>query len=44
MHTVFIAIAAAGFFAFLALFFIEERDLPGKKPAAPAAAPARAQR
>ncbi|GAK63741.1 major facilitator superfamily transporter [Moesziomyces antarcticus] len=44
MHTVFIAIAAAGFFAFLALFFIEERDLPGKKPAAPAAVPARAQR
>ena len=44
MHTVFIAIAAAGFLAFLALFFIEERDLPGKKPAAPAAAPARAQR
>ncbi|GAC92702.1 hypothetical protein PHSY_000257 [Pseudozyma hubeiensis SY62] len=38
MHTVFIAIAAAGLFAFLALFFIEERDLPGKKPTA---APAR---
>ncbi|CBQ72114.1 related to multidrug resistance proteins [Sporisorium reilianum SRZ2] len=41
MHTVFIVIAAAGLFAFAALFFIEERDLPGKKPAAPAAAPAR---
>lgn len=38
MHTVFIAIAAAGLFAFLALFFIEERDLPGKKPAVAASA------
>ncbi|SPC67235.1 related to multidrug resistance proteins [Ustilago sp. UG-2017b] len=42
MHTVFIAIAAAGLMAFVALFFIEERDLPGKKLAA--AAPARSQR
>ncbi|PWY98492.1 MFS general substrate transporter [Testicularia cyperi] len=37
MHTVFIAIAAAGLCAFVALFFIEERDLPGKAPPAPAA-------
>ena len=36
MHSVFIAITVAAAAAFIALFWIEERDLPGKKPAAPA--------
>ncbi len=30
MHTVFLAIAGAGLLAFVALFFIEEKDLPGR--------------